>query len=645
MTIFSHALRKTKVIETQVPGGKPIPLFSYYSRFRDYYPSCEMQSKRWLVENAGEDWVSIDAGANIGYYSILLSRLSPGGKVFAFEPTSTVHKLKANLKHNGTHNVEIIESALGSYSGERVEEIHKIWGTRPDRRRYSFTTIDDFVASRKLTRLDFVKIDVDGFDVEVLEGARETISRFEPAILIELNHALAGRNYTISDALQFLQRLRYGSALILDKENYLFAGPSRLGEPWPEAVAIGWDTRDPAMDNEVELVGATQKISPRLWELQNNSVRDGGRIKTSGPAWDYCLAINIPPKPRPSAVILHLEVSKGKLGVFVTDDEAKQILGKESIINTGEESDLILTASESASKVILRKITGEDAIFGLHSVAISAVRSSKKTPTKLLNETSRESLEETLGTKAQELWQEVPLAQVSRVTSEELSNLVGSPQAPPRPLSLFDPANHLMEISDAPIIAEIIRSIRPEWHLEIGTWEGFGTALALRSGARRVVTVNLSEGETKDDSPVYKSSRYPHHLGNPQGYEQSSDSADSIGWIYRFLGHEARVEQVLGDSKNLQASDFSGMEISTCLVDGSHDREGVRADLQFVSSLMNNRGVIMLHDFSLDLNYVNGQPSTVGVIAAVADTIQLLSETRRWVWVDGTMLLVGIPRR
>ena len=52
-----------------------------------------------------------------------------------------------------------------------------------------------------LTRLDCVKIDVDGFDLEVLKGARETLLRFDPWLVVELNHALATRGQSVSEAL------------------------------------------------------------------------------------------------------------------------------------------------------------------------------------------------------------------------------------------------------------------------------------------------------------------------------------------------------------------------------------------------------------------------------------------------------------
>jgi len=81
------------MIETNVPDSEPIKLIAYYEEFLGYYPNCEMQTKQCFVDNAKQDWVFLDIGANIGYFSILFSRLAPEGKVYAFEPTDTFDML------------------------------------------------------------------------------------------------------------------------------------------------------------------------------------------------------------------------------------------------------------------------------------------------------------------------------------------------------------------------------------------------------------------------------------------------------------------------------------------------------------------------------------------------------------------------
>lgn len=84
-------------VETAVPGRPAIELVAYYEEFRDYYPQCELETKRWFVENVQPDWWILDIGANVGYYTILFAQLASRGRVLAFEPTTTASMLRRNL--------------------------------------------------------------------------------------------------------------------------------------------------------------------------------------------------------------------------------------------------------------------------------------------------------------------------------------------------------------------------------------------------------------------------------------------------------------------------------------------------------------------------------------------------------------------
>lgn len=209
-------------MHSNIPGRPPIELPAFYDSFAWYYPNCELETKAWFVRHAQPDWVYIDCGANIGYYAILFSQLSPAGRVHAFEPTATVDMLGTNLAHHGCANVEVHRQAVGQYSGQREEKIFRVWGQSPEVMSYDFTTIDDFVAARRLDRLDCLKIDVDSFDFEVLLGAERTLERFDPWLVVELNHALGQRGYSNMAALDWLLQRGYAHGLVLDHDNFIF---------------------------------------------------------------------------------------------------------------------------------------------------------------------------------------------------------------------------------------------------------------------------------------------------------------------------------------------------------------------------------------------------------------------------------------
>lgn len=211
------------MIKTNLPDGSSIELVDYYQEFADYYPNCEMNVKRWFIENIKPDWVTIDCGANIGYHTILIARLQPYGKVIAFEPArETIEKMKANLVHNGISRVIIVEKAVGMKTGRIRDAIYRIWGKAPEERDYAFTTIDDFVNECPLKRLDCIKIDVDSFDFDVLRGAEKTLKKYDPYVVVELNHALSKRGQAAPDALKWMIEQGYRDALVLDVDNYVF---------------------------------------------------------------------------------------------------------------------------------------------------------------------------------------------------------------------------------------------------------------------------------------------------------------------------------------------------------------------------------------------------------------------------------------
>lgn len=206
---------------TNVPGRTPIDLPSYYENFAWYYPNCEMQTKAWFVEHARPDWVYLDCGANIGYYAVLFSQLSPRGHVHAIEPTVTADMLATNLSHNRCENVTVHRKAVGRYSGLREDKIFRVWGQPPEVMTYDFTTIDDLVDQLGLTRIDCLKIDVDSFDFEVLQGSEQTLRRFDPWLVVELNHALGQRGQSNMAALDWLVERGYGDSLVLDYDNFV----------------------------------------------------------------------------------------------------------------------------------------------------------------------------------------------------------------------------------------------------------------------------------------------------------------------------------------------------------------------------------------------------------------------------------------
>lgn len=211
------------MLEIPIPESTPIKLPRYYSEFLHYYPDAEWETKRWVVKNVDEDWVIFDCGANIGYYTILFARLAKNGIVHAFEPTNTYDMLVENIKFNDMTNVRLINKALGKKSGKVEETIYRVWGTPPEKGVYDFITIDDYCKENKINKLDLIKIDTDGFDFDILMGAKETLKKLCPVVLVEIyDPTLNERGYNSKMMLDWLNVNGYKTQYIFESNYIMF---------------------------------------------------------------------------------------------------------------------------------------------------------------------------------------------------------------------------------------------------------------------------------------------------------------------------------------------------------------------------------------------------------------------------------------
>jgi FkbM family methyltransferase len=165
--------------EARLPGGETVRLLPEY-RFVTWNPA-EYEAFRAASEPGG---IALDVGANVGAYALLFGRwMGPGGRVYAFEPAPDAFDgLSRHVALNGLGGVVTpVRAAAAGASGTATLRVDGISGAN----RLSdgggggsidveAVTIDDFCA-REGIRPSVIKIDVEGAELEVLRGARETI--------------------------------------------------------------------------------------------------------------------------------------------------------------------------------------------------------------------------------------------------------------------------------------------------------------------------------------------------------------------------------------------------------------------------------------------------------------------------------------
>jgi len=164
--------------------------------------------------------VALDIGANVGAYSMPLGRwVGDTGRVFAFEPSASAYDgLTTHVRMNGLEScVTPIASAVGGAIGtlpfivEPTAGEGRLAAASSSRATVDVpvTTVDAFCAQHGITP-DFIKVDVEGAELDVLRGARETIGRTRGrlALFVELHPALWGeRGVSQADIEREVERL------------------------------------------------------------------------------------------------------------------------------------------------------------------------------------------------------------------------------------------------------------------------------------------------------------------------------------------------------------------------------------------------------------------------------------------------------
>ena len=159
----------------------------------------------------------IDAGAHVGYYTLLAARqVGPTGRVYAFEPEPANYDLLLrNIQRNEYTNIVAVNAALSRGVGQATLYLTGLDNGRHSLFRHGLpqqgsviveiTTLDAFLESEGGTRVDLVKVDVEGSEADVLKGMEQLLRKpGELKLILEFNPALL-RSVGL-DPLQFLNR-------------------------------------------------------------------------------------------------------------------------------------------------------------------------------------------------------------------------------------------------------------------------------------------------------------------------------------------------------------------------------------------------------------------------------------------------------
>lgn len=190
------------------------------------YFSDNHDSSLGVLSYVESGFTVIDVGGNVGQTALAMAKkVGDSGKVISFEPyPATVKRFKKNLELNqDIKNIRLENYALGDFDGSISLFQDCVTNSGGNRVLYSdtenhvgvervpATTLDSYLAKEKsITGVDLIKIDVEGFEMSVLRGAEQTLLKYKPKLVVEVDDKnLTKQGATTDDLVTFLRRLDY----------------------------------------------------------------------------------------------------------------------------------------------------------------------------------------------------------------------------------------------------------------------------------------------------------------------------------------------------------------------------------------------------------------------------------------------------
>ena len=644
-----------RVVHALVPGAAPVALPARDPDLGEFDAESDLQQKRWFVENVQADWQMVDVGAGVGIFTVLAARGAPGGAVYAFEAAASISGLRRNVDAAGLVSVELHMMRPEGRSDATGDWPLYAQDRGADGLSYEFATLDAFSSARGIGRLDCIRLGAGDDLLSTLRGARETLRRFDPWLIVELAGTSRGGDRPATAVLRELMEQGYRSGFVMDQGSILLRRECGgvLRESNSEAMgelSLSFDRRPVML---LPAFGPGEKL-PHAFSgdlvLHNGATRE---VEAGVPLiemiplkWSLAASLDAGSTVLPDGPIVCdvvAEVLEGAVGIAFMNATYDEVAGKEALVEmTGEPQHLRIFSSD-ASKVSFLTLRNLAAHGGRSRVRLLSVAAASAIPVaperiSILEPTvvSVDLAEVQAGLSGQ-----APVNHTSSVDRnvrivgvEALGEALGirEPFIPEKTVYRYGIEDFKTEVDEAAIFSYLYRGLAPKRHLEFGTWEGWGALLCAKSCDAEIWTVNLPDGE-RDMSGEPKYSE----VGAP------TDSGSSIGWRYREKGYGRRVHQILCDSRELPVAQFGAGFFDTILIDGGHTPDVVASDTEKALALARSGGVIVWHDFCPDAGTLCRAKAARGVFAAIHDHFAVWRpQLRDMFWVRPSWLLIGI---
>jgi FkbM family methyltransferase len=160
------------------------------------YFGIDAEPKTALYKSVADGMYVFDIGTNMGETLLNFAQRNKTGKNFGFEPVPFLYeKAKENIARNNFSNIHLNNLAVSNEQGELFFEVPKnrnfgsiSMSHQPttDSKKVKAITLDAYIKENNIEKVDFIKIDVEGFESNVLNGAPETIKKYKPILFVEV---------------------------------------------------------------------------------------------------------------------------------------------------------------------------------------------------------------------------------------------------------------------------------------------------------------------------------------------------------------------------------------------------------------------------------------------------------------------------
>ena len=232
-------LKKLKLYKTAT-GNFYLPQFALKDLIRNEIIDNKIFDRKvyeTAIKYVKDDTIVLDIGANFGQLSVLLSKCKKNVEVYSFEASKYIFEiLKKNVQINNA-NVKLFHNLVGNeteqelfikklniskfntYGSNMIEKTEVRNENSRNIEKINSIKIDDIFFDKEIS---FMKIDVQGYDLEVLKGSKNTIIKQQMPIIFEYEEDFAKDfNYTFKNFENFIDEINYKISIQIDKSNYL----------------------------------------------------------------------------------------------------------------------------------------------------------------------------------------------------------------------------------------------------------------------------------------------------------------------------------------------------------------------------------------------------------------------------------------